>query len=121
MIAFDAKTGARRPTSAAFKPDDDGVSVYRLSLLSVSGLQAADLCSQPEHLVVGLSVQDVRLAGLGVRDDPWPREVPALRLRDHPRQGAHALIVGWSGVSRGETRRRQRQLATCPSLAFLYG
>ena len=32
MVAVDLETGERRPTSGAFKPDDDGVSVFRRGL-----------------------------------------------------------------------------------------
>jgi hypothetical protein len=37
MLAVDVVTGERRPTSGAFKPDADRVSVYRQSLLPQQG------------------------------------------------------------------------------------
>ena len=33
MVVTDSLTGAVRPSSGAFKPDDDGISVYREQLL----------------------------------------------------------------------------------------
>lgn len=118
MVAVDAATGARRPSSGAFKPDPD-VSVYRHSVLSAHGLDAHDLIKVPQNLVVSLSVADVRhRAQLGVRDDAWP---PDVEDPTHPRNAAHALIVGWTGLSRSQVRERQRALARAPSLVFLIG
>lgn len=118
MIATDALTGVRRPSSGAFKPDDDGVSVYRESLLQRDALTAADVVRSPQNLVVALPVGDVRaISPLGVRDDPWPVGIPD---ETHPRNAAHALINGWHGLSTGERRRRQRALAELVSLEFVY-
>lgn len=118
MIAADPLTGVRRPTSGAFKPDPD-VSVYRDSVLASYGLDARALVKVPQNLVVSIEVRDVRQhAGLGVRDDPWPQDVDD---PDHPRNAAHALIVGWSGLTRSQRRERQRALATAPSLRFVIG
>jgi hypothetical protein len=118
MIAVDALTGVRRPSTAAFQPDEDGVSVYRFSLLLAAGLTPADLCMKPGHLVVGLSVEDVRRLELGVREDSWPADVED---PSHPRHGAHALITGLEQLARGERKQRQRALVTCESLRFLHG
>ena len=118
MIAVDVLTGDRRPTSGAFKPDDDGVSVYRESLLQQASLSAADVVRAPQNLVVALPVGAVRsIRPLGVRDDPWPTRIPD---EDHPRNAAHALINGWDGLSTSERRRRQKALAELPSLEFIY-
>jgi hypothetical protein len=118
MIAVDVLTGARRPSSGAFKPDDDGVSVYRESLLQRDSLEAVDVVRAPQNLVVALPVGAVRsIRPLGVRDDPWPTGIPN---EDHPRNAAHALIKGWNGLSTGERRRRQRALAALPSIEFIY-
>jgi len=118
MIAVDVLTGARRPSSGAFKPDDDGVSVYRESLLQRDSLEAVDVVRAPQNLVVALPVGAVRsIRPLGVRDDPWPTGIPD---EDHPRNAAHALIKGWNGLSTGERRRRQRALAALPSIEFIY-
>lgn len=118
MLARDEITGERRPSSAAFKPDDDGISVYRLSVLTCSGLGPADLCTRDGQLVVSLEVADVRARALGVRPDPWPEDVDDPQ---HPRHAAHALIVGFDGLSRSERRRRQQDLTRCPSLRLVHG
>lgn len=117
MIAVDVVTGARRPSTAAFKPDHDGISVYRLSLLEAAGLGPADVCTRPGHLVVGLSVEDVRRLELGVRNDPWPTDVED---STHPRHGAHALITGLERLPTGERKQRQRALVKSGSLRFLH-
>jgi len=117
MIWVDSLSGERRPTSGAFQPDSDGVSVYRMSILRASGLTATDLVNDRQNLVVGLPLGEVRsIAGLGVVDDPWPTDAYE---PSHPRNAAHALIVGWQGLSKNERRRRQRALAMLPGLSFL--
>ena len=116
MIAVDTVTGDRRPSSGAFKPDEDGVSVYRASKLRHVGLGPKDVTTAPSNLVVSVSVGSVRtLQPLGVADDTWPQGVPN---PDHPRNGAHALIVGWSGLSTNVRRRYQKKLAELA--AFVY-
>ncbi len=118
MVAVDPLTGTRRPTSGAFKPDPD-VSVYRNSVLESHGIDARALVKAPQNLVVSIEVADVRHhAGLGVRDDAWPQDVDDPH---HPRNAAHALIVGWAGLSRSQRRERQRALTTAPSLRFVVG
>src|SRR4051794_18553506 len=62
-----------RPSSAAFKPDMDGVSVYRDQLLAALGLSAADCAIEQRHAVISFLVDDVRAVGsLDVNPDPWP-------------------------------------------------
>jgi hypothetical protein len=118
MIAIDALTGRRRPTSGSFKPDDDGVSVYLESRLNAASLGAVDLVKVPQNVVVSLGVVDVRtVTPLDVHDDPWPQDVVDPR---HPRNAAHALIIGWAGLGRSDRRARQRALADAPSLSFVY-
>jgi hypothetical protein len=118
MVAVDPLTGVRRPSSGAFKPDPD-VSVYRTSVLASHGLDAQALVKAPHNLVVSIEVSDVRRhAGLGVRADPWPQDIEDPR---HLRNAAHALIIGWSGLSKNQRRERQRALATAPSLRFVIG
>lgn len=118
MVAVDVITGERRPTSGAFAPDADGVSVYRESRLRAIGMTAADLVKSPQNLVVALGIGEIRsLAQLGVRDDPWPADIVDA---EHPRNAAHALITGWAGLSRSERRERQRTLTRLPSLRFLH-
>lgn len=116
MVAIDQVTGARRPTSGAFKPDDDGISVYRHALLEAAGLTPGDVRTSPWNLVVGVGVGDLRTIDLSVNDDPWPADVPDPQ---HPRNAAHALIVGMEGMSRGARRRCQKALVALPSVQIL--
>jgi hypothetical protein len=113
-------TGERRPVSGAFQPDYDGLSVFRRSLLLANDppLSARDVMVDPQNLVVGFTVGDVRSINLGVIDDPWPKDV---RDPDHPRYGAHALILGLNGLSKGARIKQQRRLATLPSMRFVHG
>lgn len=114
MIAVDTLTGQRRPSSGAFKPDLDGVSVYRESKLRSAGLVVSDLVTAPQNVVVGLPVGEIRsVTPLGTRDDE-------IDPPQHPRDRAHALIVGWRGLSKSQRRERQGALARLPSLEFIY-
>jgi hypothetical protein len=66
-------------------------------------------------VVVRIGVADVRsIDPLDVRDDPWPQDIPESQ---HPRNAAHALIVGWAGLSK--KIERQRALTRLPSLEFV--
>jgi hypothetical protein len=118
MVAVDLETGERRPTSGAFKPDDDGVSVFRRGLLQAAGLGPDDIIKRPWNLVVSVEVGDVRSIGLGARDDPWPSDIDEPQ---HPRNAAHALIVGLERLGRNERRRRQKALVALPSVTFVRG
>lgn len=115
QYAEDKVTGKRWPTSAAFtpKPGEDGLSVFRRMRLEAAGLSASAVATRPEHIVFGMETADIRAIQLGVRDDPWPQGIPD---EAHPRNGAHALIVGWEGMTRGQIKRRARELAKLPSL-----
>jgi len=117
MLVLDLQTQQRRPSSGAFKPDIDGVSVYRKSKLESAALTSADLVRLPQNVVISLGVEEIRtLAKLGVRDDPWPADSDD---PNHPRNGAHALIVGWHGLSKSQRLERQQVLARLPSLTFV--
>lgn len=117
MVAVDIVTGVRRPSSGAFQPDEDGVSVYSEAKLLAAGLGPADLVRGPLNLVVSVEVGDVRTISLGVRDDPWP---PDIDEPGHPRNAAHALITGWDDLGRSERRRRQKALTQLPSVRFVF-
>lgn len=120
MLYIDPLTGDRRPTTGAFAPrrGEDGVSVYREQLLSEAGLSVADIVTAPTNLVVRLTVADVRaVPPLDVRDDRWPQDVPD---PGHPRNGAHALIVGWDGLGKSTRRAVQLALVNARSLRFIY-
>ena len=116
VVVVDVVTGERQPSSGAFKPDDDGVSVYRHSVLLAHSRSAVDVKMAPQNLVVGLTVDDVRHIDLDVHDDPWPAGVPD---PTHVRNAAHALIVGWEGLGKSARRKRQRALRAAPSLRFV--
>jgi hypothetical protein len=118
MVAFDPVTNEWRPSSGAFKPDEDGVSVYRRSLLEEAGLSGRDVQIKPENLVAGVVVGDVRSLALGVVNDPWPPDVPE---PDHPRNGAHSLVTGLGSLGKGERIRRQREIVKLPSIRFIIG
>lgn len=119
QYAVDRETGERWPTSAAFKPkpQEDGLSVYRHMKLAEAGLDASAVATAPQHIVFGVGVGDVRSIRLGVRNDQWPHGIPDA---DHPRNGAHALIIGWQGMSRGDIGRRARDLTRLPSMRLVY-
>lgn len=52
-------------------------------------------------------VGDVRAEGLGVAPDPWPAETDD---PDHLRNAAHALVVGWGSLSKGQRKLTQYAL-----------
>lgn len=118
MVAIDQVTGTRRPSSGSFKPDSDGVSVFRRSLLQRDGLGPRDVITSSGQLVVGVEVGDVRSIALGALDDPWPTGIPE---PEHPRNAAHALITGLEHLGRASRLRRQRALVALPSVHFAHG
>jgi hypothetical protein len=110
MVAVDKATGQRRPSSGAFKPDDDGVSVFRASVLGRQSLSVEVVADRTQgQLVVSITVERVRQADMGVRDDPWPPGVPDPA---HPKWEAHALIIGLEELPKKERIRKQRLLAS---------
>jgi hypothetical protein len=116
----DKITGRRRPSSAGFDPDTDGVSVFRHTLLLEQDppLGPADVAVSPEGVVVGFTVADVRSLNLGVKSDPWPKDVED---PEHPRYAAHALITGLIDLGRNARRRRQQALVQVASMTFVNG
>lgn len=110
--------GTAWPTNAAFipKPQEDGLSVYRRMKLEAAGLGASAVATRPEHIVFGMETGDVRAVKRGARDDAWPPGIPD---EEHQSNGAHALIVGWEGMTRGEIKRRARELAKLPLLKLV--
>lgn len=119
QYAVDQETGESRPTSAAFKPKpgEDGLSVYRRSRLEEDRLSAADVALRPNHIVFSVTAGDVRTLKLGVRDDEWPSGIPEA---EHPRNRAHALVVGWADMSRGEVGRCAKKFARLPSMSLAW-
>ncbi len=120
-VLRDRISGERvRPVSGGFDPDTDGVSVFRRDILLKlePPLGPADVALRPDDIVVGFTVADVRQLRLGVRDDPWPKDVLD---PEHPRYAAHALVVGLERLGRNARTKRQRKLTTVPSMEFVNG
>lgn len=118
FVAVDQLTGVRRPSSGAFQPDDDGVSVYRRSILLANDLGPDDVRNAPLNLIASVEVGDLRSITLGVRDDPWPADIDE---PDHPRNAAHALIKGLEALGKNPRRRRQKQLVALASVTLIEG
>src|SRR5690242_11591071 len=61
-VQVDSKAGQIGVTSVAFKPhvDEDGLSVYRLSLLESNNLGPKDIIKSPMSGVIAVKVGDVR-------------------------------------------------------------
>ncbi len=73
-------------TTAGFKLDADGVSVYRAQLLHLLGLRPSDTVGgRKDGAPVGIMVGHVRAAGAGVVPDPVPLPVAVI-------DPAHALL-----------------------------
>lgn len=120
MIAVDQATGARRPSSGAFKPDSDGVSVYSQWAMTARDLQLGHLLRRDGNLLVGLDVNEIRtLDGLNVVGDPWPEDIEDPQEAAHPRNAAHALITGLPETKKARIRR-QGELARLSSVALLH-
>jgi hypothetical protein len=99
-------TGPRRPSSAAFDDDSDGMSVYRQSILDELGLGPRDviLGLSGTYCVVELTVVDLRSAGLGIRPDPDPPD------SDHVCDPAHALVRFPADAGKKARLRLQRHM-----------
>jgi hypothetical protein len=120
MLYRDPETGKVRPSSGVFrvKRGEDGLSVYREGLMKRHGLTAGDLIVAHGNLLARLSVGDVRsVGGLDVHDDPQPEGVPD---PERPCHKAHALIVGWHGLTSGQRKEREKRLTQVPSLELIY-
>lgn len=95
------------PSSAAFAPDpgEDGLSVYRESLLTECGCDAAAVAGAGIKKATVAGVTDVVVNSTDLHITPDPQPEPA------DIGPAHALIQGWDGLSRKEARNRARALA----------
>ena len=100
LVAVDAITGHRRPSSGAFKSDNDGISVYLDGVLSEVALGPQDLVVRRRTQVVAFRAAVPRQLSLGVVRDAWPTGTDD---DNHPRNAAHAPIVGswpqWKGTT----------------------
>ena len=113
MIAIDLTTQRRRPSSGAFQPDSDGVSVYRKSRLEAAHLTVGDLKRAPQKLVVSLGVGEIRtITQLGVHDDAGrhARTIP------HTLATVHTLSssVGRASAETSDDNGNRRSLAFRP-------
>src|SRR3712207_6513705 len=77
-----------RPSSAAFEPDEDGLSVYIHAKLKRLGLRPSDVRTAADQVVAGLRERDISSVNLALQaqedlDDP------------HLRGKAHGLLQGW--------------------------
>ncbi|MDX2702165.1 hypothetical protein PV350_04800 [Streptomyces sp. PA03-6a] len=118
LMVRDSDTGeVIGPSSAAFSPDTDGTSVYLDSVVQEEGLDPADVTHAETDSVWTLPVDQVRGLDLGVRRDPWPRDVGD---PDHPRYAAHALITGLLEMSKKQRIRAQKGLARSASLKCVF-
>ena len=113
MVTVDTVTGEERPSSGAFLPDEEGVSVYRVTILEELGLTWRDVVKTQLNRNVELDVHEVRaLPPLEVEPDPWPQEIDE---PDHARNAAHALITGWAELPWNQRTRLARKLAQAAS------
>ncbi|WP_141689522.1 hypothetical protein [Streptomyces sp. DI166] len=109
MIRRDSVTQEELgPSSAAFKPHDDGTSVYVRRILDEHRVEPTGLSEDPHDSIWELEVKGVRDQDLDVVPDPWPPDVPE---PEHPRHAAHALIVGWQGLSQNQIGKKAKELA----------
>lgn len=119
-IQRDSDGKLLRPVSGGFQPDDDGLSVFRRSILQAQHppLGPDVVALRSGDIVVGFTAGDARTLHLGVKDDAWPQDVTD---PDHPRYVAHALIVGWHGLSKKKRIAMQKQLCVVASMDFVLG
>jgi hypothetical protein len=118
FFPVDLATGEKRLSSGAFTPDDDGISVYRETLLSRAGLEVRAVVRHPLNAVASLPASVVRGMQLDVVPDPQPPTSADL----DPRLGvAHALIVGFASLTKDSdgggsvTLPRRRRSLSGPS------
>jgi hypothetical protein len=110
MLAVDQVSNlVKGPSSAAFMPDSDGLSVYLDGRLTELGLAPADIRTADTQVVAGLSDQAITSLDLQVVADPEEQG-------PQPLGQAHALIQGsdsLSGKQRTRTARTLASLAVC--------
>ena len=105
-MKVDQATGkAVRPSSAAFAPDKDGLSVYLHSALEQRGVELSVVRTNPEQAIAGLEESSIKDAGLFVQLDPDGGDV------NQDRGAAHALVKGWEGMSKGQAAVAKDTLA----------
>ena len=115
MVVSDG-TGGERPSSAAFRPndndDDDGLSAYlRSALLQIPAEPADCLPDLDDYSLASLIVGEVRNRGHGVLRDPvTDADEP------YPCDLAHALVTGFrTGKPRDKQARALSRQARWPA------
>jgi hypothetical protein len=99
-------SGTLQFTTAGFKIDEDGVSLYRASLLHLLGCDLGEVVGGRENGVpVGLMVGHVRSAGCGVI--PGPISIPQTEI-----DPAHALITFDQSSTRAAQKRNLHHALT---------
>lgn len=112
-IIEDAVTHQRRPSSAAFTVDADGISLYAEPILIGAGLSARDIADNPLNAVAAVPVAVFTRLELPIAKDPHPSGTPD---PNHPRHAAHCFAQGWTGHTRGALKRLRRDLAEASDL-----
>ncbi len=108
FVKVDAVTHERRASSAAFRFDDDGMSVYLNSILQQRNLDAQAVITQPFNAVAGVTVRSIRQLQIGITRDPYPASEPD---PTHVRHAAHCLITVAAGRSNNDVRKLCQALA----------
>jgi hypothetical protein len=96
-------SGGRDLTTAAFKYDDDGVSVYRELLLTGSNVGVEALRARGDDHVFGGAAGAIRKGGVGAREDANPAWVTD---PENPIHSAHALLLCPAAI---DTRRKREK------------
>lgn len=117
FVCVDDRTGETRLSSGNFALEDgeDGVSVYRAHVLETLGLESSCLIRDPLNGVAALPTKAVTDAQLEVKPDPYPDDTGE---PDHPRDGAHALVLGLAELGKKPRRRVQRALAIASTIVI---
>ncbi|HVC76427.1 MAG TPA: hypothetical protein VND96_07915 [Candidatus Micrarchaeaceae archaeon] len=107
------KDGNRKASSAAFEDDEDGISVFLESALTMAELEpAAVITGFDGYLLARIQVGLIREIGIGVVRDPDPPDAKPM-----PCNIAHCLLK-LPSVSKGAKHRLAQNLA---GMAELHG
>jgi hypothetical protein len=117
FTCVDDSTGETRLSSGNFalEEGEDGVSVYRTHVLETLELEPRCLIRDPLNGVAELPTKVVTDAQLDVKPKPYPDDTGE---PEHPRDGAHALILGLANLGKKPRRRVQRALAIASTIVI---
>ncbi|WP_416963390.1 hypothetical protein [Streptomyces sp. Agncl-13] len=116
MMRYDSVTNeVLGPSSAAFKPHDDGTSVYIRRILDECGVGPTGISDDPQNSVWELETKSIRDQELDVVPDAWPQDIPS---PEHPRNAGHALIVGWEMLGRKQIDKKAQALSRAASCVY---